>query len=135
MWQGPGVFSLGLPKCFLLHMGFIQLLLLLFCFLVSSNCISVFLFCFFFFLYFFFYFFFFFPCFLLYFLVFFFFFNSSFFGLCYLTKKKKKKLKCPYTIFLIKKMCYFFVLFNGDIIVNIYQLHFPTYHFSSQSNK
>ena len=41
----------------------------------------------------------------------------------------KKKLKCTYTMFLIKK-CYFFVLFNEDIIVNLYQLHFPSSHFS-----
>ena len=32
----------------------------------------------------------------------------------------------PYTIFLNKKMCYFSVLFNRDIIVNLDQLHFPS---------
>ena len=41
---------------------------------------------------------------------------------------------CTYTIVLLKK-CYFFVLFNEDIIVNLYQLHFPSSHFSSQLNK
>ena len=30
-----------------------------------------------------------------------------------------------------KKMCYFFVLFNEDIIVNLYQIHFSSFRFSS----
>ena len=32
-------------------------------------------------------------------------------------------------------MCYFFVLFNKDIIVNLYLLYFSSSHFSSQPNK
>jgi len=63
--------------------------------------------------------------------VFFFFFGSSFFGLCYLTKKIEVSIHNCFN----KKMCYIFVLFNGDIIVNLYQLHFLTYNFFFQSNK
>ena len=32
-------------------------------------------------------------------------------------------------------MCYFFVLFDRDIIVNLYLLHFSSSHFSSRPNK
>ena len=52
---------------------------------------------------------------------------SSFFDLCYL--KKKKKMKCPYPIFLNKKCVTFLFYLMGDIIVNLYQLHFPSSHF------
>ena len=37
--------------------------------------------------------------------------------------------------FFAKKMCYFFVLFEEDIIINLYQFHFSSSHFSSQPNK
>ena len=40
----------------------------------------------------------------------------------------KKKLKCTYTMFLIKK-CYFFVLINGDIIVNFIPTSFSILSF------
>ena len=36
-----------------------------------------------------------------------------------------------HTHFFAKKCVTFFVLFNGDIIVNLYQLYFPSSHFSS----
>ena len=52
--------------------------------------------------------------------VFFFFFGAYFFWLVLFIKIINKKLKCPYTIFFNKKMCDFFVLFNGNIIVNLY---------------
>ena len=112
---------------------------------VSSGCFFFFFFFFFlfrpvaflFFCFFFLYFFstylYFFSCLFLYFSVvfFFFFFGSSFFGLCYLTKKIEVSIHNYFN----KKMCYIFVLFNGDIIVNLYQLHFLTYNFFFQSNK
>ena len=50
---------------------------------------------------------------------------SSSFGLCYL----KKKLSVHTQFFFLIKMCYFFILFNENIIVNLYQLHFPSSHF------
>ena len=37
--------------------------------------------------------------------------------------------------FLIKKMITFSVLFNKDIIVNLYKFYFLSSHFSSQQNK
>ena len=46
-----------------------------------------------------------------------------------LFKKKKKKMKCPYPIFLNKKCVTFLFYLMGDIIVNLYQLHFPSSHF------
>ena len=49
--------------------------------------------------------------------------------------KKKIEVFILHTQFLNKKMCYFFVLFNRDIIVNLYLLYFSSSHFSSQSNK
>ena len=67
----------------------------------------------------------------------FFFLCSSFFGLCFfifIFIKKKFELSI-HNFFLIKKICYFFVLFNGVIIVNLYQFHFPSSNFSSQLNK
>ena len=36
---------------------------------------------------------------------------------------------CKYTIFLLKKYVFFFVFFNRDIIVNLYQLHFSILSF------
>ena len=56
---------------------------------------------------------------------------SSSFGLCYL----KKKLSVHTQFFFLIKMCYFFILFNENIIVNLYQFHFPSSHFFSQPNK
>ena len=44
-------------------------------------------------------------------------------------------MKYSYKIFLNKKICYFFVLFNVNIIVNLYQFHFLSSHFSFQPNK
>ena len=38
-------------------------------------------------------------------------------------------------LFFAKKMCCFFVLFNEDIIVNLYQLYFSILSFSSQPKK
>ena len=65
-------------------------------------------------------------------LVGFFFFNKKVLGSS--TLKKKWKYNIPYK-FLIKKMSTFFVLFNKDIIVNLYKFYFPSSHFSSQPNK
>ena len=44
---------------------------------------------------------------------------------------KKKNLKCPYAIFLNKKCVTFLFYLMGNIIVNLYQLHFPSSHFFS----
>ena len=43
--------------------------------------------------------------------------------------------KCTYTIFFYKIFFYFFILFSGDIIVNLYKFYFSSSHFSSQLNK
>ena len=49
----------------------------------------------------------------------------------------KKKLSVHTQFFFLIKMCYFFILFNENIIVNLYQLHFPSSHFFflNQTNK
>ena len=44
-------------------------------------------------------------------------------------------LKCPYIIFFNKKCVTFLFYLMRDIIVNLYQFHFPYSQFSSQPNK
>ena len=63
-----------------------------------------------------------------------FFFFFFFFHLCrtctiILAKKICYFFVCKYTIFLQKKKCSFFILLNGDIIVNLYKLHFSILSF------
>ena len=48
---------------------------------------------------------------------------------------KKKKIEVFIHNFFNNKMCYFFVLVNEGIIINLYQLHFLSSYFFSQSNK
>ena len=57
---------------------------------------------------------------------------SPSFGLC---SFKKKKIEVFIHNFFNNKMCYLFVLVNEGIIINLYQLHFLSSYFFSQSNK
>ena len=63
------------------------------------------------------------------FIYFYFYFYFLSFGLCPFSKKVKRNCKCPYTIFLIKKVL-LFILFNRDIVVNLYKLYFLSLPFS-----
>ena len=54
----------------------------------------------------------------------------------FLRLKKNVEVQSILSNFLIKKKwVFFFVLFNKDMIVNLYKFYFPSFYFSSQPNK